>query len=59
MMLYKFRIEDGKVHYMSKHTANGVIDCVKKQGFYDSLTVGISPNQALLPIDLCLVRLGA
>ncbi|KAH7020370.1 hypothetical protein EDB80DRAFT_821259 [Ilyonectria destructans] len=59
MMLHKFRTEDGKAYYMSKHTANGIINRVRKQGFYDSPTVGISPNQALSPIDPCLVRLGA
>ncbi|OJJ07763.1 hypothetical protein ASPVEDRAFT_89005 [Aspergillus versicolor CBS 583.65] len=57
--LHKFRIENGKVHYMSRSTTKGVLERVKQIGKFDSPTIGASPNQTLGPIDPCSTRLGA
>ncbi|RBR22565.1 hypothetical protein FVER53590_00042 [Fusarium verticillioides] len=59
-MLHKFRMEDGRVYYTSRYTAEGVIKRAKKNGFLQTLIAGLNPNAPLKDAqDPCSALLGA
>ncbi|SCV33765.1 uncharacterized protein FFB14_04683 [Fusarium fujikuroi] len=59
-MLHKFRMEDGRVYYNSRYTAEGVVRKAKKNGFLQTLTAGLNANTPLKDAqDPCSALLGA
>jgi torulene dioxygenase len=59
-MLHKFRMEDGRVYYTSRYTAEGVVKKAKKNGFLQTLMGGLNANTPLKDAqDPCSALLGA
>ncbi|KAF5963532.1 beta-carotene 15,15'-monooxygenase [Fusarium bulbicola] len=59
-MLHKFRMEDGRVHYTSRYTAEGVVKKAKENGFLQTLMAGLNANTPLKDAqDPCSALLGA
>ncbi|KAF5691955.1 retinal pigment epithelial membrane family [Fusarium denticulatum] len=59
-MLHKFRMEDGRVYYTSRYTAEGVVKKAKKNGFVQTLMAGLNANTPLKDAqDPCSALLGA
>lgn len=59
-MLHKFRMEDGRVYYTSRNTAEGVVRKAKKNGFLQTLMGGLNANTPLKDAqDPCSALLGA
>lgn len=58
-ILHKFRLDAGKVYYMSKHTSNGVVQRAKEKGYVETLSFGLNPNTPLLDAqDPCYTLYG-
>ncbi|KAF7517656.1 hypothetical protein G7054_g13739 [Neopestalotiopsis clavispora] len=59
-ILHKFRIENGRVHYSSRHTAEGVVRRAKKDGYLSTSMFGLNANTPLKEAqDPCSALLGA
>ncbi|KAH7304642.1 carotenoid oxygenase [Rhexocercosporidium sp. MPI-PUGE-AT-0058] len=59
-ILHKFIFENGKVRYISRHTAEGVIRRAKKEGFLSVTMFGLNANTPLQDAqDPCSALLGA
>jgi hypothetical protein len=59
-MLHKFTFRNGQVHYISRHTAEGVIRRAKKEGFLSVTMFGLNANTPLKDAqDPCSALLGA
>ncbi|KAF5983801.1 retinal pigment epithelial membrane family [Fusarium coicis] len=59
-MFHKFRMEDGRVYYTSRYTAEGVVKKAKKNGFLQTLMGGLNANTPLKDAqDPCSALLGA
>jgi torulene dioxygenase len=46
-ILYKFRFVNGEVFYSSSHTAGGIVEKAKKDGFVTTTTFSLNPNTPL------------
>ncbi|KAI1841213.1 hypothetical protein JX265_013172 [Neoarthrinium moseri] len=58
-LLHKFRMEDGKVFYRSRYTAEGVVRRAKKEGRLTSIMTGLDANTPLYRAqDPCSALLG-
>lgn len=59
-ILHKFRMEEGRVHYSSRHTAEGVVKRAKKDGYVSTIMFGLNANTPLKEAqDPCSALLGA
>ncbi|KAI9170552.1 retinal pigment epithelial membrane family protein [Paramyrothecium foliicola] len=59
-MLHKFRMSDGRVHYSSRYTAEGVVRNAEKNGYVSSPMFGLNANTPLKHAqDPCSALLGA
>jgi torulene dioxygenase len=46
-ILHRFRFVDGEVFYSSRHTAEGIVEKSKKDGYLTTSMFGLNPNTAL------------
>ncbi|KAI0177200.1 carotenoid oxygenase [Pestalotiopsis sp. NC0098] len=59
-ILHKFRMEEGRIHYSSRHTAEGVVKRAKKDGYVSTIMFGLNANTPLKEAqDPCSALLGA